>query len=521
MLAARTRATACGARRLCLAGLPGARRQFWGVTVPEVASIGGPTSTKYRIVKPAKEGVHWDDYLIALPERDHLVKFSKEVPLFVRYLKLVTDKEGRQEDFAAFVERAKAGLEVETDVFITTEELLAVMWKNGYSETERNALQFTFPSDYKFHYPELSALFDIAEEDTYKFAMRTRMEASHIGELQLEKVQRKGFIRDHWLLFGTGIMIFKGFPFFNYYFGVKVFGTGLWCWTNWLLMNRAISKVSRRNEYMEAQKTAQNVMEGEDKIMESMSRFDNDSRCLDYLKDFQKETQSKMVDYRKALLVEQKSDLSERVLRQLQSIAQFEANMAASLQEVLVNETVGSFRDKFPKDAKMKQAAFDAAVSGLEGKASTAEDPVNAHFANAVKDLAGVDLLKSKADPNGSVTERVAFAQQSKEKEFTAAFMVTAGEAAEVKKLTAAAKKGADYDFSALSEADAAKLDGLFSSINGKVGYHLPSEGGLKQLPLVGDADADKYVEAVNMQIAAMSAQLKNQRLKAFATAFE
>lgn len=96
-----------------------------------------------------------------------------------------------------------------------------MMWKNGYSEAERNALQFTFPMDYKFHYPELSALFDLPEEDTYKYCMRARIESSHIGELDHSKVKRQGFIRDHWLMFGVGLVIFKYFPFFNYYFGVK------------------------------------------------------------------------------------------------------------------------------------------------------------------------------------------------------------------------------------------------------------------------------------------------------------
>lgn len=230
-----------------------------------------------------------------------------------------------------------------------------------------------------------------------------------------------------------------------------------------------------------------------------------------------------MAGYSKALVLQQKIELTERVQKQLQSIAQFEANMAASLQEVLVSETVRSFKDKFPQDAKMKDAAFSAAVSGLEGKKDAGSvDPVNAHFAAAVQELAGVDLLAAKADPKGSVLERVAFAQQGKERDFKANFMVTADEAAQVKTLTAPVKKGAgDYDFSKLSDENAKKLDGLFSSINGKVGYHLPSEAGLKQLPLVGDSEADKYTEDVNTQIATISAKLKEERLKAFATAFE
>lgn len=35
----------------------------------------------------------------------------------------------------------------------------------------------------------------------------------------MAEVKREGLIRDHWLIFGTGLFIFKTFPFFNYYFG--------------------------------------------------------------------------------------------------------------------------------------------------------------------------------------------------------------------------------------------------------------------------------------------------------------
>ena len=79
---------------------------------------------------------------------------------------------------------------MESDAYVTAEELLAIMWKNGYSDQERNALQYTFPMDYKFHYPELAVFFDLSEEDCYKFCLRTRMEKSHIGELDVEKVRK-------------------------------------------------------------------------------------------------------------------------------------------------------------------------------------------------------------------------------------------------------------------------------------------------------------------------------------------
>jgi len=269
------------ARRLAARGLPAPlSRSFFNVSLPALQGPGGAHITKYHIVKPGKDGVEWDDFLIAMPEREHLASFTKEVPLFLRYLKVVTDKEERGEAFKAFVERAKSGLVVESDVYISTEELLALMWKNGFSDQERNAVQFTFPTDYKFHYPELSVLFDIAEEDTYKFCMRTRMEASHIGELDFDKVKRKGFIRDHWMIFGTGVFLTKYFPFMNYYFGVKVFGTSMWFWTMWSVLNRFIAKTCRRNEYMAAQKTAQEVMDGEDAVIESMKTSRDVSKCV-------------------------------------------------------------------------------------------------------------------------------------------------------------------------------------------------------------------------------------------------
>jgi len=490
------------------------------VSLPVLGGPGGAHITKYHIVRPGKDGVEYDDFLIALPEREQLASFTKEVPLFIRYLKVVTDQEGRQPAFLAFLERAKSGLVVESDVFITTEELLALMWKNGYSEQERNAVQFTFPADYKFHYPELSVLFDIAEEDTYKFAMRTRIESSHIGELDYAKVKPKGMLRDHWLIFGTGLFIFKTFPFFNYYFGVKVFGTSMWCWTVWSLLNRFVAKITRRNEYMAAQKTAQDVMDGEDAIVKSMRRFANDAKCVEYLKTFKDDTDAKIGHYRKALVLKLKDDLSERATKQLQAIASFEANTGSALQELVVREAASSFKDKFPTTAALKDKAFAAALKGLAGEQlKPGEDPVSVHFEDAFKSLQGIDLLKVKGDAKGSLPERVAYAQQAKEKEFQQTFMVTADEVQEVKTLAAQAKAGADYDFSKLSADAAARLDSLYTSINAKVGFSLPETLGTKPIAKTSDATANAYVEQVNSQLQSAAKALREARLKAFVQA--
>ncbi|CAJ1367300.1 unnamed protein product [Effrenium voratum] len=508
---------ALGARRV----LASQARAFWNVSLPVLKSPGGAHITKYHIVKPYKDGVDYDDFLISLPERDHLASFTKEVPLFLRYLKVVTDQEGRGEAFKAFLERSKSGLVVESDVFITTDELLAIMWKNGYSDAERNAIQFTSPSDYKFHYPELSVMFDIPEEETYKFCMRTRMEDSHIGELDHGKVKREGLIRDHWLIFGTGLFIFKTFPFFNYYFGVKVFGTSMWCWTMWHVLNRFIAKTTRRNEYMAAQKTAQEVMDGEDKIVESMRRFANDAKCVEYLKTFKDDSEEKISAYRKALVVKMKEDLTERASKQLQAIASFEAGMGSAMQDLVVREAASSFKEKFPTDKGMQDKAFAAAVKALSGATvEAAEDPVAAHFTAAFGSLQGVDLTTSKADAKGSLAERVAFAQQSKEKEFQETFMVTAKEAEEVRSLASKAKSGQDYDFSKLPAEALQRLEALYSSINAKVGYALPDSMGPKPIAATSDSTANSYVDKVNAQLEAAALKLRDARLKAFVQAF-
>merc|ERR1719454_2111141 len=82
--------------------LAASSRNFWNVSLPVLSGPGGAHVTKYAIVKPGKDGVEYDDFLLALPEKDQLASFSKDVPLFIRYLKVVTDQEGRSEAFKGF-----------------------------------------------------------------------------------------------------------------------------------------------------------------------------------------------------------------------------------------------------------------------------------------------------------------------------------------------------------------------------------------------------------------------------------
>jgi len=190
------------------------------------------------------------------------------------------------------------------------------MWKNGYLESERSSLQLTFPSDYEFHYCELAVLFDVSEEDAYKFCMRMRMEKSHIGQVKTSAVTRKGWVRDHWLYFGAGAFIFKTFPFFNYYFVLKGFGTAMWVWTSYTAGNRWLANIVARNEFTNQQKIASDVMEGEDKILAAMERFANDSKCISGVESFKDDWETSLPAYRKALIENEKAKLIDRANKQ-------------------------------------------------------------------------------------------------------------------------------------------------------------------------------------------------------------
>merc|ERR1712139_652653 len=259
----------------------------------------------------------------------------------------------------------------------------------------------------------------------------------------------------------------------------------------WMLFNRWIARVARRNEFMTNQKTAQDVMEGEDAIVAAMQRFSNDAKCVDDLKDFKTETEDKLAEYKQAVVMKMKEELTERAQKQLQSIATFEASMGSALQELVVREAAASFREAFPNDSGMQSAAFDSAVSALRGDSSSSgQDPVSKHFTDAFAGL---------ADGSGPLAERVQAAQAQKEGEFQQSFMVTK---AEVEKIAALAQAGggADFDPTGLSEDQLKELEGLYTSINNKVGFAVPDLK-LQAIPDTHDAAAAGYVASVNAQL--------------------
>ena len=334
-----------------------------------------------------------------------------------------------------------------------------------------------------------------------------------IGELDVEKTKRRGLLRDHWLLYAGGWYIFKNYPFYSYVFFLKTWGFTMWFVSCWYLFGRMATKIWRRNEQMQLQKTADDVMVGEDALVANMKKFANDSNAVEYLKQFKSETQSSFVDLRQALVNQQKEQVTERLNAQLNAISRMESASAGNMQDLLVNETYRLFKDAFSHDSKLQEAAFESALSSIKGgsskkAASASDDPVLKHFSDAIRSVETADWSKTKADANGSIVERIANVKKQAESEFKKMFYVSKAEAAEIKEIA----KMAAGDLAKLPAEKMKRLDDLYTAVNNRVGFVVPSESSL-MAPGAGDQEAAKQVEAVSNKI-------KQERLKAFISAF-
>ncbi|CDJ33487.1 uncharacterized protein EMH_0016250 [Eimeria mitis] len=419
--------------------------------------------TKYRITKPWTTDTQFDDLLLSEPSRDTLAKFTKDAPLFLRFLKLITDVENRPRAFIEFAKRCENGLVVEKDVFITKDELMKCIWENGFSQNEMNAFEFAFPADYKFHYPELAVLFDLPEEDCYKYCIRQRAKTPE----QLVEINRN--IREY-----------------------------LW---------------KEEKAMIESAKDRKDA--GEELVHRQLKKYANDARCLEYVSSFKDEVQQQLAEYHVALLEQMRQRMVERITSKLTAIQQAEKAIQGSLQEVIVRELVESFQRKLATDAKLQDAALKAAIEGIAGDVPSV-DPVGAHFMASLKELGNADTVKPKSTGSGSVLERVSAVFQRREEEFLQAFTVSPEEANEVKQLVGKCKSGDEYDFSKLSEKDAARLDALQVNILDRVGYATIMEDDLKSLTALSPS-GEALIEHVNNQLAMAKEKIRNARLTQFA----
>merc|ERR550537_645195 len=134
--------------------------------------------------------------------------------------------------------------------------------------------------------------------------------------------------------------------------------------------------------------------------------------------------------------------MTDRAKAQLTSIARFEEQMNSQLQETLVTETAAALRTEFPKNTKMQAEVIESACKSIIDGKPAGSDPVKAFFTKSFDEVSKVDLSTVKGKADGTIVERVAAVQQAREGVFQTSFMVSAAEAAEVKKLGGKALSG-------------------------------------------------------------------------------
>ncbi|CDI76174.1 hypothetical protein, conserved [Eimeria praecox] len=510
--------------------------------------------TKYRITKPWTTDTQFDDLLLSEPARDSLAKFTKEAPPFLRFLKLITDVENRPRAFIEFAKRCENGLVVEKDVFITKDELMKCIWENGYSQNEMNAFEFAFPADYKFHYPgelffactgeegqglghrkaetdadpflssrasspvcaavELAVLFDLPEEDCYKYCIRQRAKTPEkLVEIKYEKP--KNLLSSYGICFLGVWYGFSNQVLSNAWFYSKTFPFGAVFYMLASYFYRNIREYLWKEEKAMIEGAKDRKDTGEELVHSQLKKYANDARCLEYVSSFKDEVQQQLTEYHIALLEQMRQRMVERIASKLTAIQQAEKAIQGSLQEVIVRELVESFERKLATDPKLQDLALKAAIEGIAGEAPSV-DPVGAHFMAALKELEKADIAEPKPTGSGSIVERVSAVFQLREHEFLQSFTVSPEEANEVKQLVGKCKSGDKYDFSKLSEKDAARLDALQLSILDRVGYTTIMEDDVKPLKAVGPS-GEALVEHVNNQLAMAKQKIRNARLTSFA----
>eukprot|EP00371_Babesia_bovis_P002783 XP_001611430.1 hypothetical protein [Babesia bovis T2Bo] len=412
--------------------------------------------TKYRISKPWTADSTYDDIFLAEPSRDDLYPFSKDMPLFLKFLKLLTKAQNRKESFVEFAKRCENGLVVEKDVYVTKAELVDCMWRNGYSEEEIDAVKLGFPDDYRFHYPELAVMFELTESDCYQYCLKQRASnPEELVELKLKKPQN--LISSYGLIFlgcwfglsnavlGNAWFFAKTLPFGAVFYMLAAYFQKTLKEMSWKEENALIDKAKEEKDYCE------------DAIYNQLTRYMDTSKCAEYVDQFRHEVSHRMKEYRVALLQHMKSESSRLMNERLQNMLLQESAMSRSVQKTMVDELMAVFHETFQKTPKLQDAAITSAISEIAGDPNK-RDPVFTFFNDG--------LAAFRSGKPSEIVKRCKTAFDARESEFLDSFTVGEHEAAEVSALAKQCKSGDTFDLSLLSDDQMKRVQHLFNLFN-------------------------------------------------------
>ncbi|SCN60434.1 conserved Plasmodium protein, unknown function [Plasmodium chabaudi chabaudi] len=461
--------------------------------------------TKYRISLPHIDNVKYDDLYLSSPNKEDLYVFTKKIPIFLRYLKLITSLENRNNDFVEFARRCENGLTIEKDVYLTKEELIHLMFINGYTQKETNALDLAFNNNYQFHYPEIAVLFDLNEEDVYKFCLKKRSENPETL-FHLKYFKEKNMLSSYGLIFvflyfglnnvvlSNAWFLSKTIPFFSvFYMLASYFYKDIWNFIN-------------KEKNLMIEQNMQNKLLAEDIIYNQLKLFSKDTECSSHLKHFKEYCNMLIKYYRKAFINENKKNIHEHLEKKLNEIYNSEQQYKNSLKNILITEIIKKTYEHVQNDQNFYNAILNDSINNIQNNTN------NDTLVNYVKTQ--INYVKNENN-NNPIVKNILNQYELKKKEYLNQFVVHKDELNAIKNIITKC----NLDITKLNKDDYDNLIKLYTTINNRFGFYVNDN----DIPLINpkDDEAKNLAENINFIIQQSNKLFHEKKLVSFLKSFQ
>ncbi|CAD2104178.1 conserved Plasmodium protein, unknown function [Plasmodium vinckei] len=461
--------------------------------------------TKYRISLPHIDNVKYDDLYLSSPNKEDLYVFTKKIPIFLRYLKLITSLENRNNDFIEFARRCENGLTIEKDIYLTKEELIHLMFVNGYTQKETNALDLAFNNNYQFHYPEIAVLFDLNEEDVYKFCLKKRSENPETL-FHLKYFKEKNMLSSYGLIFvflyfglnnvvlSNAWFLSKTIPFFSvFYMLASYFYKDIWNFIN-------------KEKNLMIEQNMQNKLLAEDIIYNQLKLFSKDTECSAHLKHFKEYCNVLIKYYRKAFINENKKNIHEHLEKKLNEIYNSEQQYKNSLKNILITEIIKKTYEHVQNDQNFYNAVLNDSINNIQNNTN------NDTLVNYVKTQ--INFVKNENN-NNPIVKNILNQYELKKKEYLNQFVVHKDEHNAIKNIITKC----NLDISKLNKEDYDNLIKLYTTINNRFGFYVNDN----DIPLIipKDDEAKNLAENINFIIQQSNKLFHEKKLVSFLKSFQ
>ncbi|SOV78104.1 vacuolar membrane protein-related, putative [Plasmodium sp. gorilla clade G3] len=461
--------------------------------------------TKYRISMPSIDNVKYDDIYLSCPSRDDFYIFTKKVPIFLRYLKLITSLENRNNDFIFFTKKCESGLNVEKDVYLTKEELLDIMFINGYSKKEMNALDLSFCHNYQFHYPEIAILFNLDEEDVYKYCLKKRSENPETL-IHLKYVKEKNMLSSYGLIFvflyfGLNNLVLcnawflsKTIPFFSVFYMLGSY------------FYKDIQKYINKDKNLMIEENNKNKLLGEDIIYKQLKLFSKDTECSEQLINFKQYCNMLIKKYTQTYINVQKHKVVETLEKKLKEIYNNEQNYKNSLQNILIDEIIKKLYQNIKIDKTFSDSILNDSINNIKNVKQN--DTLINYVKSELKNI-------QRMDEKNSIVKNILEQYENKKQQYLSQYIIHTHELNKIKNIINKSK----LDINNLNDKEYNDLLQLFNTINNRFGFYVNDDS----LATITSSDSKykPFTQQINKFITDTNKSFQHKKLVAFLREFQ